>query len=164
MTGPSSVTCGQLVTYSIPVVSGANSYTWVLPTGWTILTGQGTNSISVKVGCSRGEVKVTPNNSCGSGSSVRKTVSIRTLTSRISFEEMPISTVKIWPVPTRDVLYLDAGEEQPEKIEITDGLGKIVYQGKWSASLDVSHFASGTYFVRVYTRDKMEIRRVAVMK
>src|SRR6185503_20876277 len=48
ITGPTSVCHGQNnVTYSVTVVTGATSYTWTVPSGTQIKTGQGTKSIKV---------------------------------------------------------------------------------------------------------------------
>ncbi|WP_348798122.1 T9SS sorting signal type C domain-containing protein [Flavobacterium adhaerens] len=60
----SSVT-GQV--YSIAAVSGATSYTWTVPTGWTITSGQGTTSITVSTGASAqtGNIQVNAVNGCG---------------------------------------------------------------------------------------------------
>jgi hypothetical protein len=55
------------VTYSIALVSGATSYFWTVPGGWTITSGQGTNSIIVTTGSVGGNIQVTPINSCGNG-------------------------------------------------------------------------------------------------
>jgi len=52
-------------TYSVPVDSGASTYTWRVPLGWTILAGQGTTTVSVLPGASSGKVCVTPSNLCG---------------------------------------------------------------------------------------------------
>lgn len=52
--------------YSIAAVTGADDYTWELPTGATIASGANSNSITVDFGTSGGEIKVTPSNSCGS--------------------------------------------------------------------------------------------------
>ncbi|MFC5271051.1 ice-binding family protein [Adhaeribacter terreus] len=54
--------------YSIPVVSGASSYNWTVPAGWTITSGQGTNTITVTAGNSNGSISVTASNACGAGS------------------------------------------------------------------------------------------------
>ncbi|EAY24004.1 RHS repeat-associated core domain-containing protein [Microscilla marina] len=44
-TSTGSVTCiGVSHTYSVPVVTGV-TYTWVVPTGWSIISGQGTHEI-----------------------------------------------------------------------------------------------------------------------
>lgn len=62
--GNSLVCSNPSQTYSISPVTGATSYTWLLPTGWA---GTSTsNSISVTVGTSGGTISVKANNSCGS--------------------------------------------------------------------------------------------------
>lgn len=55
------------LTYSVTPVRGASSYTWTVPAGWTIDSGQGTNSITVTSGSSAGDVSVTAENGCGRG-------------------------------------------------------------------------------------------------
>ncbi|WP_299818020.1 ice-binding family protein [uncultured Pontibacter sp.] len=54
-------------TYSIDDVTGATDYTWIVPNGWTILSGQGTTSITVTVGTEKGKIIVTGSNICGIG-------------------------------------------------------------------------------------------------
>ena len=56
--------------YSISAVSGATSYTWSVPTGWSITSGQGTISATVTSGTNgqNGNITVTANNTCGSSS------------------------------------------------------------------------------------------------
>ncbi|MCX6304053.1 MAG: hypothetical protein NT040_03705, partial [Bacteroidetes bacterium] len=54
--------------YSIPNVPGV-TYTWQIPSNWTITAGSGTNSITVTVGSFPGIVLVTPTNAFGSGPS-----------------------------------------------------------------------------------------------
>ncbi|HLP53319.1 MAG TPA: YCF48-related protein [Chitinophagales bacterium] len=65
ITGNASPCTGSSQTYSISSVSGATSYTWTLPVGWT---GSSTiNSIAVTAGNSGGTITVTANNgSCSS--------------------------------------------------------------------------------------------------
>lgn len=53
------------VSYTVATVPDANSYVWSVPTGASITTGQGTNSISVDFGASSGSVSVYASNSCG---------------------------------------------------------------------------------------------------
>ena len=54
--------------YSIPEVTNATSYEWIAPLGTTIISGQGTNSISLNITNSftSGSLKVTAINECGS--------------------------------------------------------------------------------------------------
>jgi len=54
--------------YSVSGVPGT-SYTWTVPAGWSITSGQGTDSITVTVGSTAGIIDVVPSNACGSGSS-----------------------------------------------------------------------------------------------
>lgn len=65
ISGNASPCSGTTQTYSINAVSGASSYTWSLPSGWT--GNSTTNSITTTAGTGSGNISVTANNSCGSG-------------------------------------------------------------------------------------------------
>jgi len=71
MTGVVSNMCGLTgVVYTVPVTPNTTSYTWSVPTFVTIISGQGTNSITVDYGNtsgSAGTICVAANNACGSG-------------------------------------------------------------------------------------------------
>lgn len=54
-----------IITLSIAQVPGASSYTWTVPSDWTVRTGQGTYALSVEP-VSAGNVTVTANNCSGS--------------------------------------------------------------------------------------------------
>jgi len=64
--------------YSVTNVAGV-TYTWALPSGWTITSGQGSNSITAVAGTSGGTITVTPSNSCGGGTPQTLSVSIAPL-------------------------------------------------------------------------------------
>ncbi|MCW8897739.1 MAG: gliding motility-associated C-terminal domain-containing protein [Flavobacteriales bacterium] len=64
ITGNSNVCTGVASTFSIPPVANAAGYTWTVPAGWTINSGQGTTSITATPG-STGNICVTANNLCG---------------------------------------------------------------------------------------------------
>jgi hypothetical protein len=55
------------LTYSVAAVPGASSYTWTAPANTTIVSGQGTNSISLSIGASfaSGSLSVRAVSSCG---------------------------------------------------------------------------------------------------
>jgi hypothetical protein len=65
ISGETNVTSGQSCTYSIGAVTGATSYTWTLPSGWT---GSSTGTSITATAGSAGTISVTANNSCGSSS------------------------------------------------------------------------------------------------
>lgn len=69
--GSSGVCQGSSESYSIAAISGATSYTWSVPSGATIVSGQGTTNISVSFGnfASSGNISVFGSNSAGNGAS-----------------------------------------------------------------------------------------------
>ncbi|WP_190300323.1 ice-binding family protein [Rufibacter hautae] len=66
---------GEL-TYTVPAVTGATTYTWSVPNTWTIVRGQGTTSLVVRVGTVAGQVQVTASNACGTSSAVALNVNM----------------------------------------------------------------------------------------
>jgi hypothetical protein len=64
ITGSTTPCQGSSQTYSVTNIADV-IYTWVLPSGWTGTST--TNSITVTVGATSGNVQVTPSNTCGSG-------------------------------------------------------------------------------------------------
>ncbi|WP_146153602.1 ice-binding family protein [Adhaeribacter arboris] len=69
ITGNTNVCAGSInLRYSIKTVSGATSYVWTVPTGWSITAGQGTTQITVKAGATEGFITVKSKNICGESS------------------------------------------------------------------------------------------------
>lgn len=66
ITGSTSVCSGSTGNYSISSVPSATSYTWTVPSGAIINSGQGTTTINVTFGSTSGPITVTANNACGS--------------------------------------------------------------------------------------------------
>jgi hypothetical protein len=64
ISGNTSVCQGTVQTYSISSVAGATSYTWTKPSGWS--GSSTTNSITLTIGSTSGNVTVKAVNSCGS--------------------------------------------------------------------------------------------------
>ncbi len=64
-------------TYSVAQVTGASSYTWEVPSGWIIESGQNTSIISVKSSRTMGDVKVRANNASGSSNFRVKTIGLK---------------------------------------------------------------------------------------
>lgn len=64
--GNDSVCLGDTVNYSTTWVTGASSYTWTLPAGWNIISGQGTTSISALTGNNSGTISFKAKNACDS--------------------------------------------------------------------------------------------------
>jgi len=70
ITGSNTVCQGQTgVAYSVPLITNANGYTWILPNGATIYSGSNTNTIVVNFAnnAPSGTISVYGTNNCGSG-------------------------------------------------------------------------------------------------
>ncbi|MFM8917636.1 MAG: M12 family metallo-peptidase, partial [Bacteroidota bacterium] len=78
ISGGSNLICpGDSRTLSIATVSGATSYNWIVPSGCTILSGQGTISINVSFSSSypsSGNITVAAVNSCGTSGNASTTI------------------------------------------------------------------------------------------
>jgi hypothetical protein len=63
--GQATVCVGTTTTYSIAQVAGATSYSWTVPAGDSIISGQNTTTITVKWDTASGTVSVIAGNACG---------------------------------------------------------------------------------------------------
>lgn len=80
ITGNATICAGTSdLTYTINAVSGAQTYTWSVPAGFTITAGQGTTSINVTAGNSNGSITVTAGNNCGTSASSSLAINVSTM-------------------------------------------------------------------------------------
>ncbi len=80
--GTSKVCPGEIATYSVPTVNRAAFYTWVLPSNTSVLSGQGTNAITIQfnAGFAGGNLSVAAGNGCGISGSRLRAILVNTLT------------------------------------------------------------------------------------
>lgn len=75
VTGPTNVCAGSTVTYSVTPVTNADTYFWILPSGW--IGSSNTTSITVQVGSAGGVLTAGAQNQCGtSGTQATITVPV----------------------------------------------------------------------------------------
>ena len=76
ISGPVKACAGDIGVYSVALVSRADNYNWTLPTGATIITGQGTNVVSVQFDAAfvGGSINVAAANGCGVSPDRSKTI------------------------------------------------------------------------------------------
>lgn len=76
ISGPSKLCPGVTQTYSVVAVPRATAYTWTVPSGVTLVSGQGTNAITVNVGVgyTGGVFSVIAANICGQSAARTKAV------------------------------------------------------------------------------------------
>jgi len=78
ITGTPAPCQGTTQNYSVVNTPGV-VYTWAVPAGTTITAGQGTNAITVTVGSTGGSINVVPSNSCGNGTSVSSSITVKSI-------------------------------------------------------------------------------------
>jgi len=64
VTGPLTGCSGGTGSYTVPLVVGATTYTWTVPAGTVITSGQGTQTINVTYGATSGNICVTASSAC----------------------------------------------------------------------------------------------------
>lgn len=69
ISGPANASCNSYVYYNIPQLTGVTSINWTWPSGWTYVSGQGTQYLALRTGRYSGTVGVGVNNTCGSSGS-----------------------------------------------------------------------------------------------
>ncbi|MDB5281429.1 MAG: large protein, partial [Bacteroidota bacterium] len=81
ITGPNRVCPGTTNTYSVNSVANATSYNWIVPSGATIITGQGTTQLTVKFPNNfiSGGVKVSASNCGGTSNASVLAISLTTV-------------------------------------------------------------------------------------
>ncbi|MBF9252980.1 gliding motility-associated C-terminal domain-containing protein [Pontibacter sp. 172403-2] len=130
--GEPDVCTGRTLSYTIDTVAFASFYTWAVPEGWEITSGQGTATITVVAGSKSGEVAVVAGNGCGTSSGVALQVTAQPLVqlgdimdlssacTGLAYEVAPVAGAKTytWAVP--DGWEISSGQGT-SKITVTPG-------------------------------------------
>ncbi|MGZ4072672.1 MAG: beta strand repeat-containing protein, partial [Bacteroidia bacterium] len=163
ITGVTSI-CGlTTATYSVALVSGATGYTWTSPAGVTILSGQGTNSITVSIiaAVGSGNLSVVSTNACTT--SAARTLALTgchayTQATPIDSTVVKAITTTLYPNPTSGNFNIQYNSEIDSKliIEMYDVEGKIVFNrteavvtGQNSFNYNEEEVKKGIYFIRI---------------
>jgi hypothetical protein len=142
----------QNLVYSTPQV-GTYTYTWTVPAGCTIVSGQGTNSITVNWGTAAGLVYVKANNSCGSSANRSRSVSILTCAQGADNSGGTVSpaleSLSIYPNPSSGNFTIESpfGGD----FVIQNEMGQIVRSFKLNndnaMKINITGLTSGLYFI-----------------
>ncbi len=165
----------KLNVYSVSAASGF-TFNWTVPTGATITTGQGTNSIKVTWGTTSGSVSVTKSNSCGVSLPSNKAVtsvgcrtSDEELAEETTVEAATSSNLLVYPNPTAGNATVVFGTEIGGKytINVLNALGQVVYSqtassttGENTHAIDISELSSGLYFINLLEESGMRSLRL----
>jgi|GEM_PF-791430 len=142
ISGLTNITYPQTgVSYSVPAVAGATSYTWTVPTGATIASGQGSNSIQVDYACGAlsGNLGVTASNSCGSSGTNSVSITITTNTPTIPGA---ISGTNSLPAGVTGVTYTISSVASATSYVWTVPTGATIMSGQGTTSVVVDYSCS----------------------
>lgn len=158
ISGPASVCAGQQgVTYTAPAMAGATLYTWTVPAGSVIVSGQNTNSIVVNFGTTAGKIGVTAKNACGNKGTT-------TLTIAFNCRESNPALLNVYPNPASDKISIvfSAENEGSSEIQLLDLTGRLIQsemlqaiEGINETSMDLSGLSKGIYMLNLVKNDKV---------
>ena len=138
ISGSTTVCSGSGQTYSISPVTGATSYSWTLPSGWS--GSSSSTSITTTVGSNGGTISVIANNSCGSSSPRTLSVSVNTAPSQPG----TISGSSSVPAGTTKTYSISPVTGATSYIWLYNGIGSISGSG---TSVNLTAYTSGTLSV-----------------
>ncbi|MEO8147434.1 MAG: T9SS type A sorting domain-containing protein, partial [Bacteroidia bacterium] len=145
----------QGLTYSVAAVPGASSYTWTVVNGSSIVSGQGTTSITMNWGKINGVIKCVANNGCGNSLAGQLAVSFTCKTAATGED---FSELNLYPNPASSVatISFEGFAEGNGQLAVYDLIGKQVIKqdiavttGNNNYKLDLSAYSKGAYMVRV---------------
>ena len=85
------------------------------------------------------------------------------LTLQVGISEFEDYAVSLYPNPTTGVTYVEVSGDEMESVEVYDAYGKLLQTMKVSGNvtqLELSGYATGTYYVRVTTTKSVVTKRV----
>ncbi|MBL7932719.1 MAG: SBBP repeat-containing protein [Bacteroidia bacterium] len=134
-------------TYSVPAISGADSYVWEGPSDWTIIPNV---YIMAATPGSSGVFTLTAFNGCGA--SVPQTISVTVADCTGLMENSLNTEITLYPNPTQGLFNIVSSVEQ--ELTIFNTIGQIVFAKKLNSGnnqIDAGNLAAGVYVLRLKT-------------
>ncbi len=158
------------VGYNVSSQSGVN-YNWTVPSGSTVVSGQGNSNVSVNWGVTSGNVTVVPSNGCGVSPSKSLAVTVISCSRVANSSNATSESIKVYPNPVKSDLMIEYKSESVSDytITLTDVIGKTVYsntiqaaEGNNQQSIKVDNFSKGLYFVNISGIDMNKTTRITI--
>lgn len=167
ITGPSSTTCGTLVTYSVPQLSSSPTYTWMYQgSPWQYQGGQGTRILQMRAptSTSGGVFSVHVDNACGIGPSASKTTSV-------SCSFAPIDLFQVLPNPATNEVTVTANSISTTsftELNIFNQHGVLKKTQKFAkvkkGTINVSSLPTGIYFIEIFDGVNRLKKQLSIIK
>ncbi len=141
------------------------NYTWTVPLGSTILSGQNSASIVVNFGPQGGLVSVTASNACGSSRTIEKVVAIKQNKSRFDYvlsENKEVGLIKVTPIPAIENINISYNSPIQCRafIQLLDIEGRCfinrsvdLKMGLNNIPFELSKFQKGMYILRLINKN-----------
>jgi hypothetical protein len=124
--GTSSTGANALEFFEIPDVDGAESYTWVIPTGWShhSVSNPTSNKILLRTGTQSGSVRVKANNGCGFTNYTSKYVEVASGSGCTA----PVCYYRVSPNPASNNITVEKDKIKIKKDKKTDKIKGVEYR------------------------------------
>lgn len=171
--GPVNVLPNQTgLVYTVSSPQAGVVYSWVVPGGVTIVSGQGTSSVTLNWRASSGQIKVTGTNGCGNSAQGKLSVNVVVMRqpgiTRAKGSKQKHESIEkgfLFPNPATSMVTVSfmAAKSGQFTISITDVEGRIVQvksvyavKGENRVSLNIAHLANGMYMVLINDDKKLK--------
>ena len=156
------------VTFSTPVIQGATTYTWTVPSGFTIIQGQNTELITVDIGSAIStptSVLVQTSNTCG----ISQPISLNLIDGKCAQD--PLFIPNVFTPGSSDengVWTIDGAQDYPDLvIKIVNRWGSpifesIGYGNPWDGTFNGKLLPTGTYYYSIDLRNGSKPRTGSV--
>ncbi len=151
-----------------------STFNWTVPGGATIVSGQGTKSITMNSGPTGGVISVTETsvrNCVGTAKTLTETVSASNCATGISIDES--TNLLIYPNPASEILNikLNSGSDEQISISFINSLSQevlnyvqVLNSGENNMSLSINNLENGLYFITIKKGNESVVKTIVVMK
>ncbi len=164
-----SVCSGVIETYSVDNTVGS-TYQWTVPSGASILSGQGTSEIVVSFSGSGGNITVRETNSANC-QGAQQTLFVDCTVGISSFAAENNFKVNVYPNPASGRLFveLNFSESRNYQLSMFDVSGKLLRQQRIAAEkglhiepVSLENISAGMYWLRIQSENVVITKRVVV--
>lgn len=160
--GPTNVTAGTTVTYSVSAPEPGSTYSWTLPSGSSIVSSNAdSSSITVTMGGSGGDIILTETNAAGSFDNTI-TVTVNLVTS-VNYSFLTTDTYEAYPIPFMEsaLIKIISSSDCSISVKIVDTKGALIYSSNNYATNQSFYLGQnltpGIYYAQIKYLNKIQI-------
>jgi hypothetical protein len=174
ITGATSVCKGQTgVAYSTAPVAGATTYTWTIPSGTTLVSGQGTTNIVLNfaLNASNSSLRVKAGNSCATSTNRTLNITVNNCPKISDFTSKQQAGINLLPNPasTYVEVQFNSTSDARAELRINNILGQIVLKqfistenGFNNYMIDLRKMTKGVYVISILQDGKSYAQRLVI--